>query len=316
MSSLSGASMRAFLSRSISSLNRNKLNGLLAEVDLRNYFQQIGFGERISPGGWIARKEGPGEFGHQTVVFFPETIVEENLFPSGRILPQPGHGLHTICATFHQTGIAAYYCAATVPHKDEPDGVVWYAKQLGLPSDEPYGDFPLCLKSSFRRRQRAYKFLRYNTETNEIPDQAVAEEFSKESVRIAFQNSFMAEISDVDGIFWGRQFTYPLEIKEKTPANDRALGEYFGLDLGPFVKLSYYAAKRGNLHSIFVVREIDSVETRNLVSWWFITFEQLAQYASWIQQSGGRSMTGGQSSVVRIPKAEFCVLNAESLRTL
>ncbi len=37
MSTLSTDSMRRYLSRSISSMNRNKLNGLLAEVDLRQH---------------------------------------------------------------------------------------------------------------------------------------------------------------------------------------------------------------------------------------------------------------------------------------
>jgi hypothetical protein len=316
MSTLSKDSMKRFLSRSISSMNRNKINGLLAEVDLRQHLAGLGFADRISPGGWIARKEGPGEFGHRTVVFFPEVITPDVDYPADRVFPAPAHGLHTICATFHQTGISAYFCAAAIQGQDDADGVVWHAKQLGLPADQPYIQFPGCLAGAFRGRDRRYNFLRYHTDTGAIPEHAVAEEFSKESIRVAFQNSFMAEMSDVDGIFWGQQYTYPLEIKEKTPAHDRALGDFFGLDLGPFVKLSYYAAKRGNLHSIFIVREIDTVEHRNLVSWWFITYEHLAQYASWIQQGGGTSMIGGQSSVVRVPKAEFRPLDAANLRTL
>ncbi len=316
MSTLSESAMRSFLSRSISSLNQNKLNGLLAEIELRKYLDGLGFGDRISLGGWIARREGAGEFGHRTVVFFPEVIQPGMDYSEKRPFPVPPHGLHTICATFHQTGIQAYFCVARVGTEGEKESVQWYAKQLGLPSDQAYAPFPACLTNSFRARPRRYGFLKYKTATESIPSSAVAEEFSKESVRVAFQNSFMAEMSDVDGIFWGQQFTYPLEIKEKTPANTRALGDFFGLDLGPFVKLSYYAAKRGNLHSLFIVREIDSVVTRNLVSWWFITYEHLAQYASWIQQGGGTSMTGSQSSVVRIPKAEFQPLNAQTLRAL
>lgn len=308
--------MRAYLSRSIASLNRNKLNGLLAEVELRNYLTNLGFGDRISPGGWIARRQGAGEFGHHTVVFFPEIIRIGETYSPERILPIPPVGLHTICATFHQTGIAAYFCAAIINSANNVGSMEWFAKQLGLPSDQEYAPFPACLDGVFRARQRNYQFLRNKTDATAIPVNSLAEEFSKENVRILFQNRFMAEISDVDGIFWGKQFTYPLEIKEKTPAADRALGEFFGLDLGPFVKLSYYAAKRGNLHSLFIVREIDSMETRNLVAWWFITYEKLAQYASWIPQGGGKSMIGGQSSVVRIPKSEFLPLNAINLQQL
>lgn len=316
MSSVDEASMRRFLSHSISSMNRNKLNGLLAEVDLRRHIAELGFVDRISPGGWIARRKGPGEFGHGTVVFFPEVIQPGGDYAAARPLPTPPHGLHTICATFHQTGIAAYFCAARIQRVNDPESVCWWAKQLGLPADRPYEPFPRCLASTFRARERRYKFLRYSTDTKAIPCVAVAEEFSKESIRIAFEDCFMAEVSDVDGIFWGQQYTYPIEIKEKTPAKDRSLGEFFGLDLGPFVKLSFYAAKRGNLHSIFIVREIDAIETRNLVAWWFITYERLAQFASWIQQGGGTSMTGGRSSVVRVPKAEFEPLDAAHLRAL
>lgn len=90
---------------------------------------------------------------------------------------------------------------------------------------------------------------------------------------------------------------YPVEVKEKTPAHDRRLGQYFGLDIGPFVKLAFYAARRGNLHLIFVVREIDHEAQRNLVEWWHITFEQLAQYASWVFSGGGRSMGEAQAQL-------------------
>ena len=82
------------------------------------------------------------------------------------------------------------------------------------------------------------------------------------------------------------------------------------------MKLAVHAAERGNLHSIFIVREIDSPESRNLVGRWMITFDQLVQYASWVMRSGGTNMSGGRSAVVRVPRAEFQPLNAETLRAL
>jgi len=126
----------------------------------------------------------------------------------------------------------------------------------------------------------------------------------------------MTEISDIDGVIWGEQYTYPIEIKEKTAATDKKLGDYFGLDVGPFVKLAFYAAKKGNLHSLFFVREINNTDDRELVDWWFITFDTLAQYASWNAQGGGTNMQGGGSTVVKIPKAEFTKLTPASLATL
>ena len=122
--------------------------------------------------------------------------------------------------------------------------------------------------------------------------------------------------SDVDGLFWGREKTYPIEIKEKTRAFNPSVGDFFGLDVGPFVKLAFYAAKRGNLHSMFVVREIDDTDTRNLVAWRYITFEHLAQYASWVFQPGGKGMTGGRSATIKIPVNQFQILDKEALANL
>src|SRR5687768_8955359 len=122
---MSESAMRAFLSRSISSgksgENLNKIRGLLAEVDFRTHLQQLGYGDRVSPGGWIARRNrDDGAFGHPTCVFFPEVIEAGAEYAADRDLPQPPLGLHTICATFHQTGISAYYCSARIEVKDDP----------------------------------------------------------------------------------------------------------------------------------------------------------------------------------------------------
>jgi len=319
MGSLSLDAMRAYLSRSIANQNqsKNKLNGLLAEVSLRTHLTDLGYGNRVSPGGWILRREGAGTFGHNTVVVFPEEVHPDADLPAGRIPANPPLGLHTICATFHQSGIHAYYCAPSVAVTDDALSVTWQSMRLGLPAAQPWEAYPQSLAAEqFTPRLRRYAFLKYNTDTALILDDAVPEEFTKEHLRITSHSAFLCEVSDVDGIFWGQQFTYPLEIKEKTVANDRRMGDFFGLDVGPFVKLAFYAAKRGNLHSLFMVREIDNANDRNLVDWWFITFDTLAQFASWVPQSGGRSMTGGASSVVKIPKSEFLPLNAVNLATL
>jgi len=307
--------MKDYLSRSISSLNRNKLNGLIAEIEFRNYINDLNFRDKVSIGGWIARNVGPGSFAHDTVVLFPNTIFPVVDYSPENQLPSPSHGLHTICATFHQLGIKSYFCTPVINMDENPSSIQWHAVQLGVPTQQPYTSFPVELQG-FTPRSRRYNFLRYHTDVSAIPEHSIPEEFSKEHLRVAFQNQYLVELSDIDGILWGNQYTYPIEIKEKTAASDRHLGEYFGLDVGPFVKLAFYAAKRGNLHSIFVVREIDNVETRGLINWLFITYEHLAQYASWIPQGGGTNMLGGRSSVVRIPKSEFNVLSERTISNL
>jgi hypothetical protein len=308
--------MRDFLSHSISSTNQNKLRGTVAEIDFRNHLALLGFGDRVSMGGWIARRKRNNAFGHTPVALFPEVVDPNNQYPVGRD-PAPPHGVHAVCNRLHQNGIQSYFCAATIQTADDYSTLAWQALQLGTPAQPQYVPVIQMLAAlGHAERTRHHNFLRHHTNTQLITDQAVPEEFSKEHLRVSIENSFLAEISDIDGVFWGNQITYPLEIKEKTVAQSPDLGPFFGLDLGPFVKLAFYAAMGGQLHSVFVVREIDNVQQRNLVDWWLITFDQIARFASWVPQGGGTNMGGGRSSVVKIPRQEFQHLTAQTLRQL
>lgn len=126
----------------------------------------------------------------------------------------------------------------------------------------------------------------------------------------------MSEVSDIDSIIWGNRFTYPVEIKEKTSANDSTVGDYFGIDVGPFVKLTHFSARKGNMNSLFIVREIVDKAKRDLKNWWFIPFDELAEFASWVPIKGGTNMGGGGSSVIKIPKSKFRPLDAAGLLSL
>lgn len=205
MATLSIQSMREYLRKSISSLNDNKINGLNAEVEFRSYLSSLGYIDRVSPGEWIAREDGP-KFGNHTAVFFPEAIDPKIDYDAVRKLPAPHTGLHTICSTFHQSGVSAFSCAAEVLKKNDPQSLNWKAIQLGVPNPTNYQPFPSCLSGMFRPRIQKYKYLRYNaTRVTGIPANAVPDEFSKEHLRISFSDKFMSEIVDVDGIFWGKQ---------------------------------------------------------------------------------------------------------------
>lgn len=259
---------------------------------------------------------GAGQFGSETVALFPEVCNDIGNLTVGRPLTEPGRGLHTICSTFHQIGIRSFFCSLQIDDASDPASWQWQALRLGTPTDEAWQPLTAALAPYLQPRTRTYNYLRNHTDTTRIPDACITEEFLKEHLRVSVCTPYMAEVSDVDGILWGNEKTYPLEIKEKTAAVDSKLGEYFGIDVGPFVKLAFYAAKRGNLHSLFVVREITDTETRALKQWWFIPFDRLASFASWNQQGGGTSMMGGASTVVRIPKDRFTELTKSELDKL
>jgi hypothetical protein len=317
MKAVSPETIRSFLSASLASTGtvNNKVNGLLAEVDFRRHLREQGFADRVSLGGWIVRRTGPGRFGDETVAIFPEICTDPESLFEGRPLVEPGRGLHTICSTFYQIGIRSFFCSLQITDASNSRTFHWQAIRLGTPVEETWMPLEDALAPYLAKRERPYNWLRYKTDTARIGNAFATEEFLKEHLRIAALGPFVGEISDVDGILWGKEKTYPLEIKEKTAAADSKLGEYFGIDVGPFVKLAFYAAKRGNLHSLFVVREIEDVDSRTLKDWWFIPFDRLAQFASWNQQGGGTNMRGGASTVIRIPKDRFTRLDAAALAT-
>lgn len=314
--------VRRYLSGSLASnrqkgvLNQNKINGLLAEVEFRNLMRTLGFADRISLGGWIARRVGPSTFGNDTVALFPEICSDVSALSEGRALIEPGRGLHTICSTFYQIGIRSFFCSLDIQNVEDPATFQWKAVRMGTPVEEPWELLSEAVRPLLAARTRRYNFLSYKTDVSRIPDAFVTEEFLKEHLRVSLQTEFRSEISDIDGILWGREKTYPLEIKEKTAARDNNLGEFFGIDVGPFVKLAYYASRRGNLHSLFVVREIEDTTSRALKQWWIIPFERLAQFASWNQQAGGTSMRGSASTVIKIPKNQFQALDRAALDEL
>lgn len=309
--------MRTYLGRSIASINQNKLNGLLAEVGLRNYLTGLGYEGRVSRGGWLLRTKGVNIFGNATIALFPEILDPAQTYPTNRVMPPPDQGLYTIGATLQQCGIPNFYCAATIATAEQTATLQWQAIRLGLPVQQQYAPLAQAVQDfGFAARTKNYNFLRYNADVTGIPDAAVPEEFTKEHLRSAFNTPYMAEISDIDGLFWGQQYTYPMEIKEKTSAPSSDMGDYFGLDVGPFSKLAFFAAKRGNLRSLYVVREINNTTDRALVGWLYITFDDLVQRASWGSRAGGMTMLGGASSVVRIPRAAFMPLDAANLASL
>lgn len=311
MAKVSSDQMRAFLAKSLSSVNQNKLNGLLAEAELRDYLAGLGYSDRVSPGGWILRSTGDGNFSRHVVAVFPD-LVEPGQNYGSDITSQIPIRLHTICATLHQIGIHSFR-ASPVASGNE---ITWRFRQLGVPTETEYQSAVEVFSDRFEARPRRYNYLRNKSDSKKIPEDVVKEEFSKEHLRVHLQEQYLAEISDIDGVLWGQERTYPIEIKEKTVAQDKRLGPYFGLDVHPFVKLAYYAAKRGNLHSLFVVREIDDVVSRSLVKWHVVSFDRLAQSASWNPIGGGPAMGGGRSSVIKIPKSAFVPLTKDVISSL
>src|SRR5687767_8384240 len=125
--------MRAYLRRSISSgptgENLNKIRGLLAEISLRDYLGGLGFADRVSVGGWIARPKRVEAFGEHTIALFPQIITPDEDHDAQEELALPPHGVHSIAARFSESGIVPHWCAAR-KNADGASGIEWQTMKL------------------------------------------------------------------------------------------------------------------------------------------------------------------------------------------
>src|SRR5687767_10718610 len=101
--SMSEKAMNSYLRQSLASaasksgkLNQNKVHGIVAELAFRTHLEKLGFGNRVSVGGWIARTVGEGQFGLHTVALFPEVGLPSEIFRVGRVPQSTPQRLHSI----------------------------------------------------------------------------------------------------------------------------------------------------------------------------------------------------------------------------
>jgi hypothetical protein len=311
---LSIADMRTFLSRSYSSVNQNKVNGIHAEVAFYDYIVALGFADRVSPGGWIIRPNRVQSFGLSAVAVFPDDIPVDQDLSTGTP-PAVPESIDAAASFLRSASIATYFC---YPIETAP-GLQWLGLLRGHPSPPQPEDINDLLVNGegFARRRRPYNFLRYSSDVSRLSDKVIAAQLPLEALRIYIHSGVYGEISDIDRLLWGQNTIYPVEVKEKTRVrDDPAIGDWFGIDVGTFAKLAYFAAWHGRLRSLFVVREIVDPDTRELMQWWAADFETVAKRASWVFRGGGPTMGGMASAVLQVPIDAFRVLDPAYMASL
>ena len=178
--------------------------------------------------------------------------------------------------------------------------------------------------------------------------------FWKEHLRI-FINKYKKEIVDIDSLIYYKKEFFLMEIKSKTKAKYGSIGDYFGLDICPYVKMNFF--KTFGIETYFFVIETEytddekeerseenerkgeenkkkeikkksneepfdekekvnkkankskikdqEFQKRDIISYLVINCDKINKYSAWLQISGGTSMGGGTSSLIKIPKNKF-----------
>jgi hypothetical protein len=110
---------------------------------------------------------------------------------------------------------------------------------------------------------RAIRFLESQADTSIITNL-----FWKEYSRYFCHKSYLTSAADLDFFIVGKSGrAYPIELKSKAVVVDASAGNWFGIDINPFVKLSFFVSLSNN-----------------------VEFSKLLKYCSWVPKPGGTAM--------------------------
>ena len=297
--------------------NNNKLKGIESEIRLKEFLNNAGV--HHIPGGWLmipGKKDKHPIPTHSKICLLPKST--NNLV------------LADVAAYmfFRQVGVEAYFSilqcdsisSMSLPIKSRGRIKASHPKsiEVKLYKCNMFGELQEVSKEeAFKNfpKRSGYKGLRVY-ETGSI-DRAVKpwteyelvkNLFSFEYSRYYFQVDYLTSNNDLDiFIVGGSGKVYPVELKRKSKASDKSIGDWFGIDMGPFAKLAFFTANLMNNDAIYIVEEVDADGV--FLDWWGIKFTELVKSCHWVGQAGGRGMTGGASSTFKIPKAAFSNLN-------
>jgi hypothetical protein len=317
-----------FLQTQWSSINNNKLKGILAEIRLKEYLSENGV--FYGPGGWIMVAGQPtgGNVPTQSkVCLLPRTShfswnTAENL--GGVLLPAE----ISAYMYFRQLGIQTFFVDPTpftenqftLPTPSANSQRANYPKPYALELKQVGQDGSLTpastavVFSSFPPRT-GNRGLRCNAlgriDPTDYPwtnPSIVSDLFWFEYTRYYYQCDYLISNNDLDMYIIGASGSaYPVELKSKKSANSRALGDWFGIDMGPFAKLAFFTANGMNTDALYIVEEVNS--SGQPEGWFGIRYTELVKACSWVGQGGGTGMTGGRSSTYKVPKAAFSLLD-------
>lgn len=323
-----------FLETQWSPTNENKIKGILAEVRLKSFLET--HNTYFGPGGWIVI---PGKTTNHTI----PTRNKVCLIPRGwsfswQTTNNTGAALSPAEISaynyFRQLGIQTYFADPVTPNQANfsiptpknrnirasyPKPYQLDLKQIGpngqlqsIASSSVFSNFPT---RNGNRGLKCNALNRINSTAAPWNDPSIVSDlFWFEYARYYFQVDYLLSNNDLDMYVIGPSGSaYPVELKSKEAANSTTLGQWFGIDMGPFAKLAFFTANAMNTDALYIVEEVDS--SGQFIDWLAIRYTDLVKACSWVGQSGGTGMTGGTSSTYKIPKAAFVSL-ATMLPTL
>ena len=317
----------SFLETQWSSINANKLKGISAELRFEHHLNSAAIRplyEYIIPGGWIL---SPG----RNTVINPPTQGRIAILPIPTPfswtdhLPDIAFAAQVLAESyFRQTGIKTYFArfetfgnvqteaGFQIPqpgnyhtsyaldfYKTGPNGLSYVAMATVMSAFTP---------RTGNRGMSAHATGRIDRTTVVWADTLIVTNlFWKEYAYYYLKRQFSVSAADLDFFIVGNSGkAYPIEFKSKTTVTDAISGDWFGIDINPFAKLSFFVSLSNNMEALFFIEEVDN--NGNTIEWWGVRFSVVLKNCYWVPQPGGRAMGGGGSSTIKIPKVIFSTL--------
>lgn len=316
-----------FLETQWSSINENKVKGIKAETEFTQYLESNNV--HYISGGWIlipGKKTEVDIPSHHKICLLP-VGAGFSWAPSEKDSTATP-ALISAYNYFRQVGVTTYIVEPreidetkfSLPVKSKGSQRAVYprpydlifkkfssnGKFIEVDFEKVFSNFP---KRTGNKGLRCY--LQDRIDRALFPwddDSLVRDLFWFEYTRYFCQKKYLISNNDLDLFIIGDSGSaYPVEIKSKTPVVDESLGDWFGLDIGPFAKMAFFTANSMNTDALYIVQEVD--ENRSFVKWHGIKFTDLVKSCSWVGQAGGQGMSGGASSTIKIPKLSFTELS-------
>lgn len=313
-----------FLESQWSPRNLNKLKGVAAEIRLEKLLRTPTLMQHyqfIVPGGWIFTPStnaytNPATAGRVAVLTIPTAFS----WTKGLIEPST-HALSLAQGYFNQVGIPAYFSKFDTGRNISLEGAFIVPGTSNYPVPYPL-EFLQATSSGMTNVSINNIMSGFKAKSNKSGNFGHANRridhtdllwndpviitalFWKEYTRYFIKTMFSGGSADMDFFLIGISGrAYPIEFKSKTVVNDPKYGDWFGIDFGPFAKLSFFVSMSLNMEAIYFVEEVNSMGLP--IAYWGIKFRDLLKCCDWVISSGGRNMSGGTSSTVKIPKTEF-----------
>jgi len=289
----------------------NKARGMAAELSLHSELGlKSSLEQKLLPGGWLISPKIPlSQHYRYLISVLPNLYSDSNELQNAVHALENERGWQALATFMSQSGIGVIVSGALAPETvGDLENLQWknyiYQNEILLlcNDDEPFVSWPGNRgRPSTGGEWQSDVMKRFeDLKNDDLMGLAMRQSFFygylKQRLRKPVDDPY-----DVDAFVVGfTGIVMPVEIKEKspTPSGD------FGIDAGRILMLLRLCLATDS-NALYVIRQVDETETRELVKWRYVTLADIITGCHWNLTGGGRGMSGGATQTVIIPGSLF-----------